>query len=215
MAVKRASSVKGSRSKPSTKGSQSRPSVKSRGSVSLGKSGSTKSPKLPPPKQQKTKSTGPLKKKKKVYADKELGLPHLNMITPVGVQKPRGKKKGKIFVDDVVSTMRMLGAAVAKAANARFPQQESMATILALVNAEKEGEIESKLIRSRQLEEIREARKKEAEIREERRKGKLEEAKDAIRKKRKRGGREATANTTEFVAKPAKPFKMKKRVSFR
>lgn len=42
------------------------------------------------------------KKKKKVYTEKELGLPELNMITPVGVTKPKGKKKGKVFVDDRV-----------------------------------------------------------------------------------------------------------------
>ncbi|CRJ92637.1 hypothetical protein BN1723_008514 [Verticillium longisporum] len=38
--------------------------------------------------------------KNKKYTDEELGLPKLNMITPVGVEKPKGKKKGKIFVDD-------------------------------------------------------------------------------------------------------------------
>ena len=65
----------------------------------------SKKAKAPPPKQQKTKSaTGPQKKKRKVYTEKELGLPKLNMITPVGVEKPRGKKKGKIFVDDRVRT---------------------------------------------------------------------------------------------------------------
>lgn len=42
------------------------------------------------------------KKKKRVYSEKELGIPELNMITPVGVTKPRGKKKGKVFVDDKV-----------------------------------------------------------------------------------------------------------------
>lgn len=42
------------------------------------------------------------KRKKRVYTEKELGIPQLNMITPVGVQKPRGKKKGKVFVDDRV-----------------------------------------------------------------------------------------------------------------
>lgn len=63
----------------------------------------SKKVKAPPPKQQKTKSTtGPQKKKRKVYTEKELGLPKLNMITPVGVEKPRGKKKGKVFVDDRV-----------------------------------------------------------------------------------------------------------------
>ena len=31
-----------------------------------------------------------------------MGIPALNMITPVGVEKPKGKKKGKVFVDDRV-----------------------------------------------------------------------------------------------------------------
>jgi len=42
------------------------------------------------------------KRKKKTYSEKELDLPKLNMITPAGVVKPKGKKKGKIFVDDKV-----------------------------------------------------------------------------------------------------------------
>jgi 60S ribosomal subunit assembly/export protein LOC1 len=42
------------------------------------------------------------KRKKRVYTEKELGIPELNKITPVGVQKPKGKKKGKVFVDDRV-----------------------------------------------------------------------------------------------------------------
>ena len=76
------------------------------------------------------------------------------MITPAnGAEKPRGsgKKKGKIFVDD----------------------QESMMTILAMVNAEKEGQIESKIMKARQMEEIREAKRREAEKRAEERKGKF------------------------------------------
>lgn len=43
------------------------------------------------------------KKKKKIYTEKELGIPQLNMITPIGVTKPKGKKKGKVFVDDKVN----------------------------------------------------------------------------------------------------------------
>lgn len=47
-----------------------------------------------------------LKKKfgkgRRVYTEKELGVPTLNMITPVGVEKPKGGKKGKVFVDDRV-----------------------------------------------------------------------------------------------------------------
>lgn len=46
-------------------------------------------------------------------------------------------------------------------------------TILAMVNAEKEGQIESKMMKARQMEEIRDARRKEAETRQEDRKSKL------------------------------------------
>ena len=42
------------------------------------------------------------KRKKRIYTEKELEIPKLNMITPVGVQKPKGKKKGKVFADDPV-----------------------------------------------------------------------------------------------------------------
>ena len=52
-------------------------------------------------------------------------------------------------------------------------QQEGMMTILSMVNAEKEGQIESKMMKARQLEEIREARRKEAEARQEQKKSKL------------------------------------------
>ena len=69
----------------------------------------SKKPKAPPPKQQKTKpAPGPVKKKKRIYTEKELGIPKLNMITPVGVDLPKGKKKGKVFVDDQVSPTQCL-----------------------------------------------------------------------------------------------------------
>jgi 60S ribosomal subunit assembly/export protein LOC1 len=123
--------------------------------------------KPPPPQQVKTKpgTHNPVKakrKKQRVYTDKELGLPALNMITPAGVQKPKGKKKGKIFIDD----------------------RESMMTILAMVNAEKEGQIESKLLKARKMEEIREARRKEAEARHKKKNEKLEESKKFFKKKK-------------------------------
>jgi 60S ribosomal subunit assembly/export protein LOC1 len=92
-----------------------------------------------------------------------------------------------------------------------------MLTILAMVNADKDGQIESKMMKARQMEEIREARKAEAEKRIEMRKSKLEETKDGIRKKRKRPagdgeGRESTKN--EAMA-GTKPLKLKKKsVSF-
>ena len=66
----------------------------------------SKKTKGPPPKQQKTKSAAPTKKKKRVYTEKELRVPSLNMITPVGVELPKGKKKGKVFVDDQVGVPR-------------------------------------------------------------------------------------------------------------
>lgn len=58
----------------------------------------------PPSKQLKEKNRASLvrKPKRKTYTEEELGIPTLNMITPVGVVKPRGKKKGKVFVDDTV-----------------------------------------------------------------------------------------------------------------
>lgn len=66
------------------------------------KSRVSKKPKAPLPKQQKTKSAAPVRKKKRVYTEEELRIPKLNMITPVGVELPKGKKKGKVFVDDQV-----------------------------------------------------------------------------------------------------------------
>ncbi|GME59856.1 60S ribosomal subunit assembly/export protein loc1 [Neofusicoccum parvum] len=130
------------------------------------------------------------KKKKRTYTEEELGIPKLNMITPAGVQKPKGKKKGKVFVDD----------------------QESMMTILAMVNAEKEGQIESKMMKARQMEEIREARKKEAEARSDKKREKLEETKDSLRKKRKSKSDDVPEKKENSASK--KSFKPRKRVSF-
>ena len=81
------------------------------------------------------------KKKRRVYTEAELNIPKLNGIVPIGVQKSKGQKKGKKFVDD----------------------QESMMAILNVVKADKEGHIESKVQKARQLEEIRTAKKAEHE----------------------------------------------------
>lgn len=93
------------------------------GKSGLGKHASKKPSGPPPPpdgivKSKKTKGTPPAqnplknqvqrlldkrkKNKNKTYTAEQLGIPKLNMITPVGVEKPRGKKKGKVFVDDRV-----------------------------------------------------------------------------------------------------------------
>ncbi|KAI5291470.1 60S ribosomal subunit assembly/export protein [Ascosphaera aggregata] len=137
-------------------------------SSSTSKVSKKKTAKRPPPKEMKNKSrTAPemlKRKKKREYTEKELNLPSLNQITPVGVTKPRGKKKGKIYVDD----------------------QESMMTILAMVNAEKEGQIESKMMKARQMEEIREARRKEAEARQAQKNAKLEAVKQSLKRSKKK-----------------------------
>ncbi|KAL8732011.1 MAG: hypothetical protein Q9181_004088 [Wetmoreana brouardii] len=167
---------------------------------SLGSSGikkfkPSKGPNLPPPKQQKTKLTARLPKpKRRVYTEKELDLPKFNTITPVGVQLPKGKKKGKAFVDD----------------------QESMMTILAIVNANQEGQIESKMLKSRQLEEIREARRKEAEARQQQKEAKMEERKDNLRRKRKhKPDSTAVAELPDRQGQKSQAVKSgKKRVSF-
>ncbi|KAH7152252.1 hypothetical protein B0J13DRAFT_673305 [Dactylonectria estremocensis] len=133
--------------------------------------------------------------KKRSYTEEELGIPKLNTITPVGVIKPKGKKKGKVFVDD----------------------REGMNTILALVQAEKNGQIESKMIKARQMEEIREARKVEAEKKDQERDSKMESAKDALRKKRKRksaGDAEDSLKGVSSTGTRAGKPKNKKRVSF-
>ncbi len=91
--------------------------------------------------------------------------------------------------------------------------------ILAIVNADKEGQIESKMMKVRQMEEIREARRAEAEKRMGMKKLKLDETKDSIRKKRKRpgagDGEEGLESVSKNVAVGTRPLKAKKkRVSF-
>jgi 60S ribosomal subunit assembly/export protein LOC1 len=68
--------------------------------------GVSKSKKPPKSKAPPLKSSGgQAKKKRRIYTEEELGIPTLNMVTPVGVEKPKGRKKGKVFVDDKVCTM--------------------------------------------------------------------------------------------------------------
>lgn len=56
------------------------------------------------PKSQKTGAASQAVKRKSrpVRTAQELGIPRLNMVTPAGVQRPRGKKKDKVYVDDAV-----------------------------------------------------------------------------------------------------------------
>ncbi|OJD20780.1 60S ribosomal subunit assembly/export protein LOC1 [Blastomyces percursus] len=198
MAPNRGSSSKASNKSSSASKSKSKP-LSSSSRVSKPKSKSSVA--RPPPKEVKAKPrTAPenlKRRKRRVYTEKELDLPQLNMITPVGVTKPKGMKKGKVFVDD----------------------QASMMTILAMVNAEKEGQIESKMMKARQLEEIREARRKEAEARQMEKKEKLESVKDSLRRKKRHStdgarddGKKPSSSSSSGETKSSKPSR--KRVSF-
>lgn len=97
-----------------------------------------------------------------------------------------------------------------------------MTTILSIVQAEKEGQIESKMMKARHMEAIREARKQETEAREAERREKLDETKDGLRKKRKRPSKSADDGSAEksmkYIelegTKASKPKKKKKSVSF-
>ena len=184
------------KSKPgASKGGSKRPSKPSSGSGGAPSKPKLKSGPKPPPTQHKPK-TGIEKKKKPPhlrYSEKELKVPKLNGIIPSGVQKPPNAKKGKNFVDD----------------------KESMNAIMAMVMAEKEGNIESKMMRARQMEEVREAKRLEAEKRAQSKKESLEGRKEDIKKgsgkKRRRsegdeGGKQEPAPGTTKLKK--------KRVSF-
>lgn len=123
------------------------------------------------------------KKKKPTYTDAQLNLPVLNSIVPANAKTTHkaggtGKKKNKVYVDDA----------------------ESMMTIMAIVNAEKDGELEGKVQKERQMEEIREARRKEAEKKELARKGKLESVKQDI-KDSKKSKKASDSRHAETVAK--------------
>jgi 60S ribosomal subunit assembly/export protein LOC1 len=180
---------------PSLKASaKAKPLARKTGSATAGsKSKVTK----PPPKQQKTKpgvhNPKPAKKRAPIYTDKQLGLQSLNSIVPVSHSskaasgKGTGKKTGKVFVDDV----------------------EAMQTIMSIVNAEKDGIIESKMIKMRRLEEIREARQKEQEKRDAQKRDVLEDKMAEVKGKRKRKGaaddkRPSGSVDTATTSKPKK-----------
>jgi 60S ribosomal subunit assembly/export protein LOC1 len=210
------SSGSGSRSskgKPGSDRKSSNHNPKARKSATAGPpSKSGKVGKRPPAKQVKTRpgvhsntadkggksgAPKPKQRKQKTYTDKELDLPALNMITPVGQAAATagggGKKKNKIFVDD----------------------RESMMTILAMVNAEKEGQIESKMIKARQMEEIREARRREMEKKQQHKQAALEEVKKGLKKgNKKKGPTRDDAGDKDHGDASTKPKKTKKKVSF-
>lgn len=165
----------------------------------------------PPPKQQKTKPNlhnpkagQPRKaKSKSKYTDKQLAIPAVNSITPANAApsapsnlNARGKKR-KVFVDD----------------------EESMRVILGVVQAAKEGDIESKMIKLRKLEEVREARRLEAEKREKTKGREVEKAvegmKDQKRKRRRADGKEESGRQeNKETMRKEDSTKRRKKVAF-
>ncbi|GMM50401.1 Loc1 protein [Starmerella bacillaris] len=127
------------------------------------------------------------KKKERVYTEKELGIPKLNTaLDPVGV-KVKGKK-GKKFVNDT-----------------------SMQIILAEVLQQSNEAHASKLERARQLEAIREAKRKEIDEKEQQDKQRIDDKKKEL-KNRKRKGKGKAESKAEPETAPKKGSK--KRVSF-
>lgn len=168
-----------------------------RKSATAGPSKKSKTAKLPPKlsKQVKTKPASAAAKPKKrgpQYTDAQLQLPAMNGIVPAVANEAKrggtGKKKNKVYVDDT----------------------EQMMTILAMVNAEKEGKIESKIMKERQLEEVREARRREAEKKKDTKKGAVQGVIDEIKKGKKHQRPEAKSEDK----KPQEKVKKRKSVSF-
>lgn len=92
-----------------------------------------------------------------------------------------------------------------------------MTTLLAMVQAEKDGQIESKMIKARQMEAIREARKAEADKKDQEKKAKLEDAKQSLKKKRKRksdGKEPESIMLKSLLVAGTKAAKPKKKVTF-
>jgi len=144
-------SVKGKPAKGKTGGSSSKKAGASKGKsagaapegISKRKAKSMQLAKPGGAQKTKSNSSSNNKRKRRTYTEAELDIPKLNSIVPAGIAKPKGQKKGKVFVDDPISMM----------------------AIMSVVNAEKEKNVESKIMRARQLEEVREAKRKEAEQR--------------------------------------------------
>ncbi|GAV29628.1 hypothetical protein PMKS-003129 [Pichia membranifaciens] len=136
------------------------------------------------------------KKKEREYTEKELGIPQLNKAIIPGAIVKRGKK-GKTFIsDDDTNTLQRL---------------------IKQVNDERDLVNESKLEKSKRLEEIRDLRRKEMEGKEDAKKAKLENAKANIKEKAslaRSARRKSAKETKKDLAKEVNHNSKKKSVSF-
>ncbi|CAN6615531.1 60S ribosomal subunit assembly/export protein Loc1p [Trichomonascus vanleenenianus] len=124
------------------------------------------------------------KRKPKIYDESQLKLPKLNKsIDPEGIkQAQRGKKRDKKYIESASS--------------------DKLKQIVAQVTQQVDSQFASKLEKSRQLEEIRELKRKEIEEKEQQKQVSLEKKKQEIKNKKKK------------KSAPQEPAKKKKSVSF-
>lgn len=138
------------------------------------------------------------KGKQREYNEEELDLPKLNSTVNIGAIKKHGKK-GKKLVNDRDSIL--------------------MTRLINQINDDKDKTNESKLEKSRRLEQVREMRRLEIERKEQKKKDALESAKDEIRSKaslaRSVRRKQAKAKKEEETEEAAQGGKRKKKsVSF-
>ncbi|KAK9470117.1 uncharacterized protein V1510DRAFT_405305 [Dipodascopsis tothii] len=108
------------------------------------------------------KTSNPRNKPGRTYSAKELGVPELNTaLKPAGLVRTRGKK-GKVFADHA-----------------------AMERLLTSVTATNEGKLATKVERVKMLEQVREARLKEMEAKEQAKRDKVRDKMDELKRVRK------------------------------